>query len=63
LAVPGSVANARPDSLSDAFFFSIETLATVGYGEMYLATLHGHVVASIQIVCGLDGADRQWTRC
>src|SRR5436305_11593968 len=27
--VPGSVANARPDSFSDAFFFSIETLATV----------------------------------
>ena len=28
--VPGSVANARPDSFSDAFFLSIETLATVG---------------------------------
>src|SRR5712675_3524242 len=39
--VPGSVANARPGSLSDAFFFSIETLATVGYGEMYPATLYG----------------------
>jgi inward rectifier potassium channel len=51
--VPGSVANARPDSFSDAFFFSIETLATVGYGKMYPATLHGHVVASIEIVCGL----------
>ena len=51
--VPGSVANARPDSFSDAFFFSIETLATVGYGKMYPATLHGHMVASIEIVCGL----------
>ena len=51
--VPGSVANARPDSFSDAFFFSIETLATVGYGKMYPATLHGHIVASIEIVCGL----------
>jgi inward rectifier potassium channel len=51
--VPGSVANARPDSFADAFFFSIETLATVGYGEMYPATLHGHVVAAIEIVCGL----------
>ena len=37
--VPGSVANARPDSFSDAFFFSIETLATVGYGKMYPATI------------------------
>jgi inward rectifier potassium channel len=51
--VPGSVANARPDSFSDVFFFSIETLATVGYGKMYPATLHGHMVASIEIVCGL----------
>src|SRR5258708_21800672 len=51
--VPGSVANARPGSFADAFFFSIETLATVGYGEMYPATLHGHMVASIELVCGL----------
>jgi inward rectifier potassium channel len=50
--VPGSVANARPDSFADAFFFSIETLATVGYGEMYPATLYGHLVASAEIVCG-----------
>jgi inward rectifier potassium channel len=32
--VPDTVANARPDSFADHFFFSIETLATVGYGEM-----------------------------
>jgi inward rectifier potassium channel len=51
--VPGSVANARPHSFSDAFFFSIETLSTIGYGEMYPASLHGHMVASIEIVCGL----------
>jgi len=51
--IPGSVANARPDSFSDAFFFSIETLATVGYGKMYPTTLLGHMVASIEIVCGL----------
>ena len=51
--VPGSVANARPYSFPDAFFFSIETLATVGYGEMYPATLYGHVIAAIEIVCGL----------
>ena len=54
--VPGSVANARPDSFTDAFFFSIETLATVGYGEMYPATLYGRVVASTEIVCGLGFA-------
>lgn len=50
---PGSVANARPHNFADAFFFSIETLATVGYGEMYPTTLYGHVIASTEIVCGL----------
>jgi len=52
--VPGSVANARPDSFGDAFFFSIETLATVGYGEMYPATAYARVVAAVEIVCGLS---------
>jgi inward rectifier potassium channel len=53
LASPGCVANARPGSFSDAFFFSIETLATVGYGTMAPATLYGHVVSAIEIVCGM----------
>ena len=51
--VPGSVANARLGSFADAFFFSIETLATVGYGEMYPATAYVRVVAGSEIVCGL----------
>jgi inward rectifier potassium channel len=53
LARAGCVANARPGSLSDAFFFSIETLATVGYGEMAPATLYGHLVASAEIIAGM----------
>jgi inward rectifier potassium channel len=51
--VPGSVANAHPGSLPDAFFFSFETLATVGYGEMYPGSLYGHLVACVEIVTGL----------
>ncbi len=50
---PGSVVNARPGSLSDLFFFSIETLATVGYGVMAPGTLYGHVVSAIEILCGM----------
>ena len=53
LARPGTIANARPGSLTDAFFFSIETLATVGYGEMYPADLYGHVVSAAEIVTGV----------
>jgi inward rectifier potassium channel len=53
LAGPGGIANARPGSFADAFFFSIETLATVGYGVMAPASLYGHVVSSAEILCGL----------
>ena len=51
--VPGSVANAKPGSLLDTYFFSVETLATVGYGEMYPGTRYGHSVAAVEIVCGV----------
>lgn len=52
-AMPGAVANARPGSFTDVFFFSIETLATVGYGYMNPGSLYGHVVASIEILVGM----------
>jgi inward rectifier potassium channel len=52
-AVPADVANMRPGSFSDAFFFSTETLATVGYGVMAPDTLYGHSIAAIETVTGL----------
>ncbi len=51
--VDGSVANARPGSFLDLFFFSVETLATVGYGEMTPASTYGHVVAAVEILFGM----------
>jgi len=53
LARPGCIANARPGAFSDVFFFSLETLATVGYGTMAPATLYGHAVSAIEIVSGM----------
>jgi inward rectifier potassium channel len=52
---PGCVVNMRPYSVLDAYFFSVETLATVGYGHMYPATLYGHLVAMVEIVVGMAG--------
>ncbi|MGI4876336.1 MAG: ion channel, partial [Janthinobacterium lividum] len=52
-AMPGAIANAAPGSLADGFFFSVETLATVGYGNMAPATHLGHSVAVVEIMCGL----------
>jgi inward rectifier potassium channel len=31
----GGIAHARPGSFSDAFYFSVQTMGTVGYGAMY----------------------------
>jgi len=47
------VANARPGSLSDLFFFSVETTSTVGYGDMHPQTFYAHVVATCENFIGL----------
>jgi inward rectifier potassium channel len=30
----GGIANARPGNFADAFFFSVQTMGTIGYGAM-----------------------------
>ncbi len=52
-AMPGSIGNARPGSILDGFFFSMETLATVGYGQMYPATTYGHLISVAEIMSGM----------
>jgi inward rectifier potassium channel len=47
------IANAREGSLSDLFFFSVETTSTVGYGDMHPQTIYGHVVATAENFTGL----------
>jgi inward rectifier potassium channel len=51
--VPGCIANLNPPGFAGDFFFSVETLATVGYGEMHPETFYGHFVAMIEIFVGL----------
>jgi inward rectifier potassium channel len=47
------IAGMTRGSFLDAFFFSVQTLATVGYGHMYPQTLYGHVVTIIEIIAGM----------
>ncbi len=47
------ISGLAPGSLLAAFFFSVETLATVGYGHSYPATLYGHVLTTIEIMAGM----------
>jgi len=49
----GCIAGA--ESFSDDFFFSVETLATVGYGHFYPDSLYGHTVATVEIMTGMFG--------
>jgi inward rectifier potassium channel len=52
---PGCIAGMETNSWADAFFFSVETLATVGYGHMYPETFFGHTVATLEIIVGMFG--------
>jgi inward rectifier potassium channel len=47
-----NVATNLPQPLS-LFYFSIETLATVGYGDMHPQTNYGHLVATVEIFTGM----------
>src|ERR1700693_92919 len=50
-----AVSEMSPGSFSDAFFFSVETLATVGYGHMYPETFYGHLITMLEIMVGMFG--------
>jgi inward rectifier potassium channel len=47
------IANAGTRNPLELFYFSIETLATVGYGDMHPQTHYGHVVATVEIFTGM----------
>jgi inward rectifier potassium channel len=50
-----SIAEMPPGSFSAAFFFSVQTLATVGYGHMYPTTLYGNILTTVEIMVGMFG--------
>jgi inward rectifier potassium channel len=50
---PGSVTNARPGNYEDAFYFSVQTLATIGYGNMAPATRFAHWVVTLEAFTGI----------
>jgi len=51
---PGAVQNLATGDFLRGFFFSLETLATVGYGELAPASTYGHAVAAVEIVLGMS---------
>jgi len=55
LAGGNCIQNARPGSFIDAFFFSVQTMATIGYGGMSPANTYANIVVSIEALVGLLG--------
>ena len=53
--LPGSILNARSGSFEDAFFFSVQTMATIGYGSMAPATLPAHLLVTLEALTGIIG--------
>lgn len=49
----GAITNARAGSFEDAFFFSVETMSTVGYGSLAPGTRLAHYVMTLQAVTNI----------
>ena len=47
------ISNARPGSYADAFWFSVQTYATIGYGGMAPATTYAHVLVTLEAFVGM----------
>lgn len=49
----GGVAHARPRSFEDAFYFSVQTMGTIGYGAMYPETRVANLLVALESVTSL----------
>ncbi|MTF39984.1 ion channel [Cyanobacterium aponinum] len=55
MSVSEGINNVRPNSFLDAFSFSVQTMATIGYGAMYPESLPAHTLVAIEVFIGLLG--------
>ncbi len=53
LAGGDCLAGARPGSFPDAFFFSVQTLASIGYGVISPKTLYANAVVTLEAISSL----------
>src|SRR5271165_5860688 len=50
LLQPGALDGARPGAFADAFFFSVQTMATIGYGHLLPDTLYANLLVTAETV-------------
>lgn len=51
----GGVENAQPGSFRDAFFFSVQTMATIGYGKMVPHSTFANMLVTLEALSGVLG--------
>ncbi|OKH41623.1 ATP-sensitive inward rectifier potassium channel 10 [Calothrix sp. HK-06] len=51
-----NLSHARPGSFTDAFFFSVQTLATIGYGSISPQTTYANIIVAIEALTALLAA-------
>ena len=49
----GGIANAHPGSFADAFFFSVQTMGTIGYGTMYPVSRAANLLVTAESIASL----------
>jgi inward rectifier potassium channel len=55
LWIGDGIEEARPGSFMDAFFFSVQTMATIGYGKMAPRGLAANLLVTVEALVGLLG--------
>ena len=56
LLEPGSIGGSHARSFADAFYFSVQTFSTIGYGVLTPATPYGNLVVTAEAAVGLLSA-------
>jgi inward rectifier potassium channel len=49
----GTILNAHPGSFADDFWFSVQTFATIGYGNLAPASTYAHLLVTLESFCGM----------
>ncbi|TMA50079.1 MAG: ATP-sensitive inward rectifier potassium channel 10 [Deltaproteobacteria bacterium] len=55
LAGGDGIENARPGSFIDAFFFSVQTMGTIGYGRLAPGTVWANLLVTVEVITGVLG--------
>jgi inward rectifier potassium channel len=52
---PNSIAGVPEHNFLDCFFFSVQTMGTIGYGAYTPQTIYAHILVTVEVMIGLVG--------